>query len=94
MKKVVVTRHPALVEYLLHIGMIDSRAEVVTHASPDVVRGKHVVGILPLDLAALTASITTVPLDLPVDLRGVELTLEQVKAHAGTPKTYVVKEVA
>ncbi len=33
------------------------------------------------------------PLSLPAELRGVELTMEQVEAHAGEPVTYVVRTI-
>ncbi len=89
-REVVVTRHPALVAYLREIGLISPDAEVVTHATPELVRRNHVIGVLPLRLAALTASITEVPLNLPPELRGQELSLEQVRQYAGEPQTYEV----
>lgn len=84
---VIVTRHPALVQYLAELGYT---GKVVAHATADDVRGQHVIGVLPLRLAALAASITEVPMDIPPDLRGVELTLELVRAYAGEPVTYRV----
>ena len=92
---VVVTRHPALVAYLVEVGLVQEGVKVVTHATEDAVRRKHVIGVLPLRLAALAASITEVPLVLPPDLRGVELTLDQIRKYAGETATYAVirKEV-
>lgn len=86
----VVTRHPSLVEYLGHIGLIDDTAKVLTHASPDEISGRDVIGVLPHSLSCLTASFTEVPLQLPVEMRGVELTLDHMKQYAGAPVTYVV----
>lgn len=88
---IVVTRHPALVAHLRKIGLIKADASVIAHASPDDVRGQHVIGVLPLSLAALAASVTEVPLNLPAELRGQELTEEQVARYAGDPVTYVVQ---
>ena len=88
---VVVTRHPALITYLVQTGIVEEGVEVVSHADEAAVRGKHVIGVLPLRLAALAASITEVPLVLPPDLRGVELTIDQIREHAGEPSTYVVR---
>ena len=87
---VVVTRHSGLVWYLIEIGLISEGASVLSHATPDDVRGRHVIGVLPLRLAALAALVTEVPLDIPPELRGVELTLEQVRQYAGEPVTYIV----
>lgn len=87
----IVTRHPGLVEHLRSLGLVEDGVEVITHASPEKVAGRHVCGVLPHSLSCLTASFTEVPLALPAELRGVELTLEQVRQYAGAPVTYVVR---
>lgn len=86
----IVTRHAGLVEYLQAEGLAPSGVEVVSHATPDSVSGRHVCGVLPHSLSSLCASFTEVPLSLPPDLRGVELTVDQVRQYAGEPVTYVV----
>lgn len=90
---VVVTRHPALVEYLTELGVVPADTEVVTHATAEQVRGRHVFGVLPLHLAAEAASVTEVTLRVPAELRGVELTLEQVRQFAGPLVEYKVSRV-
>lgn len=92
MKKIeiVVTRHPGLVQHLKEIGLASTRCQVVAHATPDNVQGKHVCGVLPHSLSCLTKSFTEVPLMIPSELRGVELTLEQVRKYAGPAVTYKV----
>lgn len=92
-RPVVVTRHPALVEYLTELGVVPAGTEVVTHATAEQVRGRHVFGVLPLHLAAEAASVTEVTLRVPVELRGVELTLEQVRQFAGPLVEYNVSRV-
>ncbi len=89
----IVTRHPGLVEYLQEIGLADSTTEVISHASADSVAGKRVCGVLPHSLSCLCESFTEVPLTLPAELRGLELTLEQVRKYAGEPVTYKVVRV-
>jgi len=91
---VVVTRHKALVQYLLQCGLVPEGTPVLTHATAEQVRGKHVFGVLPLRLACLAAKVTEVPLNLPAELRGQELTLQQVEAYAQPMATYVVTGVA
>ncbi len=88
-----VTRHPALVEYLTELGVVPAGTEVVTHATAEQVRGRHVFGVLPLHLAAEAASVTEVTLRVPAELRGVELTLEQVRQFAGPLVEYKVSRV-
>lgn len=92
-RPVVVTRHPALVEYLTELGVVRAGVKVVVHATTEQVRGRHVFGVLPLRLAAEAASVTEVPLNVPAELRGVELTLEQVRQFAGPLASYKVSRV-
>ena len=93
MKKfeIVVTRHPSLVNYLEEMGLTNEDVQVLTHAGPDDVRGKNVCGVLPHSLSSLTASFTEVPLSIPAELRGTELTLEQIKKYANPAVTYIVR---
>ena len=87
---VVVTRHAALIDHLIDIGVIDGDTPVLTHVTPDDVRGKHVIGVLPMHLAVEARSITEVPLKIPAELRGQELDLGQVRDFASHPVTYHV----
>ena len=84
---IIVTRHPALVAVLAGLGVT---GKVIAHATEDDVRGQHVYGVLPYRLAALCLSLTEVTLNLPPELRGVELTTAQIKAHMGELVTYKV----
>lgn len=93
METVVVTRHSSLVEYLSEVGLIRPGTPVIAHAAPEQIKGKRVIGVLPLSLAALAHEVVEVPLALPPDLRGVELTLAQVRHYAGQAVTYRVQLV-
>lgn len=88
---VVVTRHPALVDLLRERGIIGEEARVIEHASPEDVRGKHVIGVLPLALAALAESVTEIPLKLTPEMRGKELDLDTLRGIAGDAVTYKVE---
>jgi putative CRISPR-associated protein (TIGR02620 family) len=90
---VVITRHNALVQYLVEEGIVSEEGIALPHATPEIVKGKDIIGILPLRLASLAKSITEIPLDLPQELRGKELTIEQVREYAGKPITYNVVAV-
>jgi len=94
METVIVTRHKALIEYLKEIELISGQESVVSgNATPDDVRGKHVVGVLPNFLAASAACLTEIPLRVPAELRGQELTVAQVREFAQEPVTYRVTVV-
>jgi len=90
MEKVIVTRHQALVNYLINQKIVEKDTPVITHATIDDVKNKHVYGVLPLSLAKYAGAITEVPLHLPAELRGKELTIEQVERYAGEAATYIV----
>lgn len=91
---IVVTRHMALVEYLIEIDVISKdNFKLLEHVSADEIKGKNVIGVLPHSLSALTNTFTEVPLFLPAELRGQELTLEDVRKHAQPPVTYTVNAV-
>lgn len=92
-RTVVVSRHTALIEYLREIGLIGADdVRVISHATPDQVRGAHVIGVLPLHLAALALSVTEIALDVPPDCRGRELTLEELRRFSRGARRYVVRE--
>ena len=92
MEKLIVTRHNGLVEYLEQEGIVSDDVEVIAHANPEIVKDRHVIGVLPHSLSCLTASFTEVPLRLPPELRGKELTAGDVRKYAGKPVTYIVRK--
>jgi putative CRISPR-associated protein (TIGR02620 family) len=88
---IIVTRHKALVEYLVNKGIVSKNTHVISHATASDIEGKHVIGVLPMHMAALAVSITEIPLDIPAEMRGKELSLEQVQEYAGEPVKYSVR---
>ena len=93
-EKIVVSRHSALVAYLLEQGLITEKDNVVSHAHEKLVRGKHIIGNVPLSLAAVAESVTIIPFaNLPLEKRGRELSLEEVRYYAQLPRAYKVTEV-
>lgn len=89
-KILVVTRHLSLVELLRERGLIRGDEEIISHATPDDVQGKHVIGVLPLSLAVLAKDVTEVPLALTPEDRGKELGIDRLREIAGEAQTYTV----
>lgn len=89
-EKVIVTRHPALVDLLIEKGLVDKGTPVLDHASHADVSGKDVFGILPLHLAAAANTVTEIPMRMTRDMRGAELTLDEIREIAEEPRTYKV----
>lgn len=88
--KIVITRHQGLVDYLIAEKIVPADVEVIAHATENNVRGRHVIGVLPHSLSCLTESFTEVPLVLPPEMRGVELSADDVRRYAGKIVTYKV----
>ena len=88
--KIIITRHKGLVEYLAQQGL---KGTVVSHASEQDVTGRDVIGVLPLRLACLTQSFIEVSLTIPLELRGVEMTLEQIYSCKPVLQEYVIKKI-
>lgn len=89
----VVTRHSALIGYLREQALIGAEVRVVSHATPDDVRGQDVIGILPLRLAALAETVTEVELEVPEELRGRELSLDHIREYARGVRRYRVVRI-
>lgn len=87
----IVTRHEGLLAFLQEKGMATGTTAVMAHATAADVAGKKVCGVLPHSLSCLCASFTEVPLSLPAEMRGKELTAEEVRQYAGEPVTYAVR---
>jgi len=82
MDYVVVTRHASLVDLLRDRGIITGDVVVIDHVSdPEILRGKIVIGVLPLHLACLAQEIIAPEIDVPAELRGRELSREELERY-------------
>ena len=87
----IVTRHAGMVEWLRQNGYTGVVMPQVTQSD---VRGKIVVGVLPLHLAALAAEIVTVDMpSLTSEQRGRDLTPAEMDAAGAAINRYVVRRV-
>ena len=75
----------------LPISYVDVR--FVAHATEDDVRGKHVIGNLPLHLAAKAAKVTIISMDLNPAQRGKDLSPAQMNEAGATLQTFMVEEI-
>lgn len=93
-KQLIVTRHKALVSYLIDKNIIkEGEYKLIEHADYKDVEGQNVIGVLPLQLASYAKSVTEIPLKLTPEMRGKELTFEEVEKVAEEPVQYIVREV-
>ena len=85
---IIISRHHGLVDWLSSQGI---SGRVIAHATAADVSGKHVYGALPLHLAALALSVTAIDMpSLPSELRGKELTPEQMDEAGAALRRYVI----
>ena len=80
---IIVSRHAGFVALLAEKGIT---GRVIAHATADDVRGKTVVGALPLHLASLARVVGTLEMNVPANMRGLELSLEECRLLVGDRK--------
>lgn len=90
MNIVIITRHAGLVEWLNNHGITGT---VITQACPKDIEGKDVIGNLPLALAALTHTITSISMNVPLEKRGQDLTPTELDQFGATLETYEVRRL-
>lgn len=89
MKTLVVTRHSALVAYLLEQNIItEGNYTVMQHVTVEDIKGKDVVGVIPLWMVNHVATITSVTMTIPKELYGKDLTLEEMRPFINGTSTY------
>lgn len=92
MKKLIVTRHPAAIEFIRQNLLDFQNAEVlIGNVTPDQIRGAHVAGVLPLHLAAVADRVSTIVFDNPP--RGNEYSLDDMIAAGARIETFVVRPI-
>ena len=78
----IITRHKGLVEFLVNKGFDVKNSDVIAHVTdPRILDGKVVVGVLPVALAIRCETFIEVALNMPVEMRGKELTAEQTNEY-------------
>lgn len=91
---VVVTRHKGMVDYLVYMGYVPSDCSIISHVTePSMLKDKTVWGVLPHSLSSLCSAFCEVPLYIPAEFRGKELSMEEMSRFAGPAKCYQVKVV-
>lgn len=77
---VIVSRHAGFVALLAERGIV---GRVIAHATADDVRGRIVIGALPLHLACLARKVGTLEMNIPANMRGLDLSLEECRLLVG-----------
>ncbi|HMN97449.1 MAG TPA: CRISPR-associated protein Csx16 [Phycisphaerales bacterium] len=89
---VIVTRHAGLVDWLRRLGIT---GRVIAHATLDDVRGRRVIGPLPLHLAAHASLVGAIDMPLiTAESRGRDLSPEEMDRAGAVLHWYTVRPVA
>lgn len=88
-KRVIVTRHPAAVEFIRRTCPVFAHVPVIESATADDVANAEVAGNLPMHLAALADVVMAVEFDGPAP-RGVEYTADDMAACGARLVPYIV----
>lgn len=75
-------------------GYVPIAIDVLTHATPDDVRGNRVIGVLPEELSSLCAEYWKLSMNVPPGMRGKEISCADMERLGCSVKRYEVKEVA
>lgn len=87
---VVVTKHDALLDYLIEQGIVPAGTQRRDYVKPRDVAGKHVVGHIPYHLAQYARCVTSIIISIPSQRRGLRLTLDEIREYAQEPQTFRV----
>ena len=92
---VVVSRHDAFVEFLKSFGILHGNEKVISHvSSPDEIAGKIVISSgMPLWLSAMAKCMVVVSMDIPFQMRGKELSVDDMKRFFKRIDVFEVKHV-
>ena len=91
---IIVTRHEELRQYLVEIGYIAHDADTISHAVVSDIKGRHVIGKIPLALAAHCRSVTEIPMRLEESDRGKVISLRRLREVALSPQVFEVHRIA
>lgn len=90
MKRVIVSRHPAAIQFIREEAPEFAEAPVLASATEADVRGRVVAGNLPLHLAAEAAVVVAVEFE-GAPPRGAEYSLDDMRAAGARLARYVVR---
>ena len=91
-----ISRHPGALAWAAEEGLgVD---QVIDHLDPDIIQpGDILIGTLPVNLAAVVCErggrYLNLSLDLPPELRGRELSVEQMRACGARVEEYQVRRL-
>ena len=87
----ILTQHIGAIEWLRRIGIT---AEIVTQPTAEKVRGKHVIGDLPIHMAIECFTVTSIAFDKTPNKREEEISANDMEKFGARLETFLVRRVA
>lgn len=91
MKKIIVTKHKSIIPFLIKKKYITGDEEILTNVTITDIKGRHVIGTLPLRLVCYAGKYTPIRLNIPSLERGKRFSPEEIEKYILPLKTYKVR---
>ena len=93
MTNIIITRHKGLIKWLKIRGI---EGKIIFHVtSPEQIRNKNVFGILPLNLASLTRTLTSIDMpNIKPEQRGKDLSPQEMDSAGAVLHIYEINLIA
>lgn len=79
MQTIIVSRHLAVKDWIAKHHPEFKNVKVLAHAKPEDIKGTIVIGVLPVNLAALCGEYWALDMNIPEEFRGKELFVEDME---------------
>lgn len=89
-KTIIVTRHPGALDWIQKHHPEIGDVRIITQAAPKDLAGNRIIGILPVNLAALCGEYWSLDMEIPLEFRGKELMCEDMERFGCSIKRWVV----
>lgn len=93
MQTIIVTRHPAVEKYIRESDLVPQDTPCYPSVTENFVQGKHIIGIVPMHIAAAAELFTEVKITLRRGVEPRELSLDELRASVKQVRTYSVEKI-
>lgn len=92
MEKIIVTRHKSVERYLKEKEIVPGYTPCYPYISKNFAKGKHIYGIVPMEIAEACEKFTEVKITLPRGKKAESITLDELESCVKSVRTYIITE--
>lgn len=93
MEKIIVSKHESVEKYLKEQEIVPGYIKRYPFVNEDFAKGKHIYGIVPMNIAALAGKFTEVKITLHHSEKYKEVSASRINAQVKNVRTYIVTEL-